>query len=132
MDNGGYAFIQLSSSGSADKDMVQWYIRKVAWKNGKATYTVDFSSYENGKDGEIDLSKINYMRVFFAHTFISDEINMKISNVKIVDSTNICTVPSIFSDGMMLQQNKDISVWGTAKPGNTITVKISKAELAQL
>lgn len=77
-------------------------------KNGKATYTVDFSSYENGKDGEIDLSKINYMRVFFAHTFISDEINMKISNVKIVDSTNICTVPSIFSDGMMLQQNKDI------------------------
>ena len=128
MDNGGYAFIQLSSSGSADKDMVQWYIRKVAWKNGKATYTVDFSSYENGKDGEIDLSKINYMRVFFAHTFISDEINMKISNVKIVDSTNICTVPSIFSDGMMLQQNKDISVWGTAKPGNTITVKISKAD----
>ena len=29
---------------------------------------------------------------------------------------------------MMLQQNKDISVWGTAKPGNTITVKISKAD----
>ncbi|WP_448903397.1 sialate O-acetylesterase [Eubacterium sp.] len=125
MDNNGKAYIQLSSGGNAEADMVQWQLKKVAWKNGKATYTVDFSGYENGT-GEIDLSKINYMRIFFVHTTFKDQIKIKIDNVQIVDSTNVCTVPTIFSDGMMFQQNKVITVWGNAKPNNKITVKLSK------
>ena len=35
-----------------------------------------------------------------------------------------CTVPTIFSDRMMFQQNKPITVWGTGKAGNNINVKL--------
>ena len=47
MDNGGYAFIQLSSSGKCRQGT--WFsgtLEKWLGRMEKATYTVDFSSYE--------------------------------------------------------------------------------------
>ena len=90
------------------------------WKN---TYTLNISNAE-AVAGEIDYSKINYMRIYFVHTTFTDKIKIKINNIKLIDNTNQCTVPTIFSDRMMFQQNKPITVWGTGKAGNNINVKL--------
>lgn len=123
MENYGKAFIELSSSGSAADEMIQWKLQNLPWKNGKATYRVDFSNSQIGV-GKINLQNINYLRMYFVHTTFKDQIKLKISDVKIIDTTNECTLPTIFSDGMMFQQNKQITVWGTAKVGNDITVRL--------
>lgn len=34
-------------------------------------------------------------------------------------------MPSVFSDGMVLQQNSDCKLWGTATPGSIVEVKVS-------
>ena len=38
------------------------------------------------------------------------------------------TLPAIFSDNMVLQQNAQVNVWGKATPGEKVTVKASWAE----
>lgn len=121
--NNGKQFIELSSAGSATDQMVQFNMKNLPWKNGKNTYTLNISNAEAGA-GEIDYSKINYMRIYFVHTTFTDKIKIKINNIKLIDNTNQCTVPTIFSDRMMFQQNKPITVWGTGKAGNNINVKL--------
>ena len=32
------------------------------------------------------------------------------------------TMPSVFADNMVLQQNTDVAFWGTADPGEKVTV----------
>lgn len=34
-------------------------------------------------------------------------------------------MPSVFSDGMVLQQNSDCKIWGTATPGSVVEVKVT-------
>lgn len=41
---------------------------------------------------------------------------------------NALALPSIFGDHMVLQQGKDIQVWGWADPGETVNVKLGDAE----
>ena len=38
------------------------------------------------------------------------------------------TLPAIFSDNMVLQQNAQVNVWGKATPGEKVTVKASWAD----
>ena len=38
-------------------------------------------------------------------------------------------LPNVFSDNMVLQQGKLVNVWGTADPGERITVKFAKQTL---
>lgn len=40
------------------------------------------------------------------------------------------TLPAIFSDNMVLQQNAQVNVWGKATPGEKVTVKASWADKA--
>ena len=40
------------------------------------------------------------------------------------------TLPAIFSDNMVLQQNTQVNVWGKAAPGEKVTVKASWADKA--
>jgi sialate O-acetylesterase len=35
------------------------------------------------------------------------------------------SLPDVLSDGMVLQQNQKVPIWGTAEPGETITVKFA-------
>ena len=37
------------------------------------------------------------------------------------------TLPAIFSDNMVLQQNASVNLWGKAAPGERVTVKASWA-----
>ena len=38
-------------------------------------------------------------------------------------------MPSIFTDHMVMQQNADNKIWGTAAPGKKVTVKTSGTRL---
>lgn len=37
-------------------------------------------------------------------------------------------LPTVFSDGMVLQRERPIKVWGTAEPGEEVTVRLKKAK----
>ncbi|MDG5799024.1 sialate O-acetylesterase [Marinilabiliaceae bacterium ANBcel2] len=39
------------------------------------------------------------------------------------NKTNELSLPSVFSDNMVLQQNSDVAVWGKAKPGSSVTIE---------
>ncbi|MBN1782693.1 9-O-acetylesterase [bacterium] len=41
-----------------------------------------------------------------------------------IQSTSMVRIPNLFSDHMVLQQNQPIPVWGTAGPGETVTVRL--------
>ncbi len=48
--------------------------------------------------------------------------------VSMIFSTNCfsnVSLPAIFSDGMVLQRNADVKIWGWAKPGEVVTIKPS-------
>lgn len=115
--------IELTSSGHSDVNEMTWGLGSVDWKAGQHTYLVPFST--GGKTGgDMDLSNINFIRFYAVNvpTDYAGRIQMAISNVKIVDLTNRTKLPTLFSDKMMFQQNKPISVWGTATQGKEITV----------
>jgi len=38
------------------------------------------------------------------------------------------TLPSLFSDHMVLQQNKPVTIWGKADPGHKVTVRLGAYE----
>ncbi|GHU72462.1 hypothetical protein FACS189413_15590 [Bacteroidia bacterium] len=121
--------IELTSSGRADVNEMLWGIAAADWKAGKHTYTLPFVNA--GKTGgDIDLSNINFIR-FYAVNVPADytgRINLKVSNVKIVDLTTQTKLPALFGDRMMFQQNKPIRVWGTAVAGKEITVDFYKGD----
>lgn len=115
--------IELSSSGRPDQNEMLWGIGSVDWKSGQHTYMIPFSTASK-TGGDIDLSNINFIR-FYAVNVPPDytgRIQMSVSNVKIVDLTNRTKLPTLFSDKMMFQQNKPVSVWGTASEGKVIKV----------
>ena len=39
-------------------------------------------------------------------------------------------LPAVFGDHMVLQQNVNVPVWGTAEPGEQVTVTLEKQKLA--
>lgn len=119
------AEVELGSGGKDDANDLTWTLSKLPWQHGKATYQLKFSAADI-QHGEVDLSKLNYIRVYFAHWPADEEVHIKVSNVKIVDVTTMCTLPTIFGDGMTFQQNKPIKVWGNAKAGNNITAQLKK------
>lgn len=122
--------IELTSSGRSDVNEMTWGIGNVDWKAGQHTYMVPFST--GGKTGgDIDLSNINFIRFYAVNvpTDYTGHIQMAVTNVKIVDLTNRTKLPTLFSDKMMFQQNKPISIWGTANAGKSITVDIYKNDV---
>lgn len=119
--------IELSSSGKADVNEMTWGIGSVDWKAGQHTYMVPFST--GGKTGgDMDLSNINFIRFYGVNvpTEYIGRVQMSVSNVKLVDLTNRTKLPSVFGDKMMFQQNKPISIWGTANAGKNLTVDLYK------
>lgn len=115
--------IELTSSGRSDQNEKTWDIGNVNWKSGQNTYMIPFS-IAGKTGGGLDLSNINYLRIYGVNvpTDYTGKITIGISNVKIVDLTNQTKLPSLFSDKMMFQQKKPISVWGTARGGKKIKV----------
>lgn len=122
--------IELTSSGRPDQNEKNWDISNVNWKPGHNTYTIPFS-ISGITGGELDLSNINYLRIYGVNVPLdyAGKITLDISNVKIVDLTTQTKLPTLFSDKMMFQQNKPISIWGTAIEGKEIKVNWYKNDV---
>lgn len=125
----GAGQIELSSDGTNDSHELTFNATGINWTEGKTTVTLDFAQ-GSSTGGDIDLSNINYMRVYFVHlpaTF-KDTITIKIDNVRIVDTTTQLILPTVFSDGMMFQQKKPMNIYGYHSNNSTVEVKFYKGE----
>lgn len=123
----GVGQIELTSSGKPDSHEATLGLNTVDWKQGKNTYYVPLSSAVS-TGGAIDWSAINYMRIYLTrvpNTMVGS-IAWSLNNVRIVDFTTKATLPTIFSDGMLFQQNKPMNIWGYGTEGKQIKVELSK------
>lgn len=127
--NNGVGQIELTSGGKCDTQEATFGIGAVDWKVGKHTYFLPLASHGNS-GGEIDWSNLNYMRIYLTRIpeDMKGTINLKVNNVKVVDFTTKTTLPTLFSDGMMFQQNKAMNIWGYGKEGKKIAVELFKGE----
>lgn len=81
----------------------------------------------------IDMSQIDRLYLYIDSvnhpSEAGDTFEMKVRNVKIIDTTNDpveMTLPTLFGSGMIFQQGKPFSVWGTAEAGDTVTAVLTK------
>jgi hypothetical protein len=120
--------IELTSGGRPDLNELGFGISTPDWKPGKHTYTLAFST-GSATSGTIDLSAINYMRIFCVHIPKTvDKLTMKVDNVKIIDRTRVTVLPTLFGNGMMFQQNKPIKIWAYSEPTHKISIKLYKGD----
>lgn len=119
----GVGQIELTSSGRCDVEEATIGLGSVNWKEGKHTYYVPLQSVLGG----LNVSNLNYMRVYLTKLDnMVGTIHWTMDNVRIVDFTTKSSLPTIFSDGMMFQQNKSMNIWGYGAKGKTIKVELSK------
>lgn len=119
----GVGQIELTSSGRCDVEEATIGLGSVDWKEGKHTYYVPLKSVLGG----LNVSNLNYMRVYLTKLDnMVGTIHWTMDNVRIVDFTTKSSLPTIFSDGMMFQQNKSMNIWGYGAKGKTIKVELSK------
>ncbi len=119
--------LELTSGGMCDVEEISTSISTFNWQSGKHEYVVNLSSLS----GTIDYASINYMRIYIiiGEGNTTDELHIKIDNVRLVDTTNQkSTLPTLFSDGMLFQQNKPMNMWGYGTAGDTVTAKLYKEE----
>lgn len=120
--------IELTSSGKNDVDELTFDHRQ-RWRAGTHTYEVPFIlGTENG--GKVDYSNINFFRIYCGgmNNYPDSKVTINLYNIRIVDHSKATYMPSFFSDGMLVQQNKDIPIWGYAAAGKKITAKFLKGD----
>lgn len=119
----GNGQIELTSSGQSDKEEATIGLSAVDWKVGKHTYSVPLASVLGG----LKTDNLNYMRVYLVRLDnMVGTIHWTIDNLRILDYTTKAKLPTVFSDGMMFQQNKPMNIWGYGAKGKTIKVELSK------
>lgn len=119
----GVGQIELTSSGKCDVEEATIGLGAVDWKEGKHTYYVPLQSVLGG----LNVSNLNYMRVYLTRLDnMVGTIHWTMDNVRILDFTTKASLPTIFSDGMMFQQNKPMNIWGYGAKGKTIKIELSK------
>lgn len=121
----GNGQIELTSSGKCDVNEATFDVASVNWKAGKHTYYVPLIT-ASASGGGIDWSAINYMRLYLVDipSSMKGSIRWKLDNVHIVDFADKTSLPTLFSDGMMFQQNKPINIWGYGLQGKNISVEL--------
>ncbi|MBE6758212.1 MAG: hypothetical protein E7552_06680, partial [Ruminococcaceae bacterium] len=122
--------IELTSSGTCDKEELSYNIGALDWEINERTYTVPLSAMAK-TGGDIDLSAIDYMRMYISgwNAALTGAVTLKVTAVRLVDltSTEPTTVlPSVFSDGMMFQQNKPMNVFGYGEADTKMTAELYK------
>lgn len=117
--------LELSSSGKCDQNELAVGIQTLNWQDGKNEYAINLSAFTS-TNGDLDLSKINYMRIYMNGwpASFTDQIRIAVTNVRLVDTTNGAALPTLFSDGMMFQQNKPMNMWGYGNEGDVITAEL--------
>lgn len=119
--------LELTSGGTCDVEEISTSISTLNWRSGKHEYAINLSSLS----GTIDYASINYMRIYLiiGEGNTTDELRIKINNVRLVDATNQkSTLPTLFGDGMLFQQNKPMNMWGYGTAGDAVTAKLYKGD----
>ena len=120
--------IELTSSGHNDVNEATFGIAAPEWKAGKHTYSIPLVT-AGTTGGAIDWSNVNFMRIYWIHMPCYDgTMTLKVDNVRIVDYTTKTKLPTLFSDGMMFQQQKPINIWGYAAEGKQVSVELFRGE----
>lgn len=119
--------VELTSGGKPDTNEKSVNVNTLNFKNGKNEYTVSLSS-GSATGGNIDYSAINYMRIYINNfnADFSDNIRLKIDNVRLIE--NYSAIPTLFSDGMILQQNKPMNLWGNGAYGEPVIATLKKGD----
>ena len=122
--------IELTSSGTCDKEELGKAISEINWKYGKHEYAFSLSAF-SVTNGPVDYAGFDYMRIYlnqFGSDF-EDTITFKVDNVRLVEKARErWSLTTLFSDGMMFQQNKEMNVWGYGAPGETVTATLYKQD----
>ena len=119
--NDSYALMRISDS-YANLTTGEWQHYMLPWSKLRDA-------------GKLDQTKISRLYFFIDSVNHPEEagheFEMMIKNVQIVDTTNDpveLTMPTLFGDGMIFQQNKPMQVWGTAEKGDTVTATLKKGD----
>ncbi len=117
--------IELTSSGKCDENEANYSTSQLRWKEGTHEYAIPLSSFGT-TGGTLDLSSINYMRIYMNNWSgdFSDRLQIIVNNVRLVDTAGAPTLPTLFSDGMLFQQNKPMKLWGYGDANTAVTAKL--------
>ncbi|MBO5798158.1 MAG: hypothetical protein J6R77_07445, partial [Clostridia bacterium] len=80
--------IELTSSGGGDREEIYWNTSDINWKEGEWVRQVFPLASAHTTGGTLNPEALNYMRVYFVgleEKFVSEQITLKIGNVRIVD-----------------------------------------------
>lgn len=127
--------IRLFSTGVNDK-YAHFYSRTSYASfqpNEWNTLLIPWTQLQN--PGNIDQTAIEKIYIYFDSVnngqYAGDTLELMVKNVQIVDLTNApveMELPTLFGDGMIFQQNKPISIWGTAEAGDTVNATLKKGD----
>ena len=123
--------LELTSGGACDKQELSVNVGTLNWQSGVNEYDLPLSSFNASSvagSPPFNPASINYMRIYMVSlpTSNTDVYRLKIYNVRLVDATDSAVLPTLFSDGMLFQQNKPMKLWGYAKEGDQITGVLKK------
>ncbi len=116
--------LELTSSGGSDVQEASWTVDKLGLRSGWTSLRLKISEANN--DNGLDLSNINYLRLYIKPGN-TDTYRIKLQDVYITNVAENSPLPSVFSDGMMFQQNKTMNLWGQVGSDSNVTVELYKA-----
>ncbi len=121
--------IELTSSGGNDRNEANYSVSQLQWREGTYEYLIPLSLFST-TGGALDLSAINYMRIYIINwpDDVTDRMRIAVTNVRIVDTASAPVLPTLFSDNMMFQQNKPMNLWGFGEEGSAATATLHKGD----
>lgn len=121
--------IELTSSGKCDVNEANYSTAQLRWQEGTHEYAIPLSAFGT-TGGTLDLSAINYMRIYMNNwpSDFTDRLYIAVNNVRLVDVAGAPTLPTLFSDNMLFQQNKPMNLWGYSEVGEAVTAKLYQGE----
>ncbi len=116
--------LELTSSGGSDVQEASWTVDKLGLRSGWTSLRLKISDANN--DNGLVLSNINYLRLYIKPGN-TDTYRIKVQDVYITNEKENSPLPSVFSDGMMFQQNKTMNLWGQVGSDCNVSVELYKA-----
>ena len=110
------ATVWVLADGNWSKDAILYASPFEAWE-GKTKITVDIP---------LAMSKLRVYVKYYGETPMKEKV-FTINNVDVEGETYI--VPTLFGDGMMFQQNKEMNIWGYGPVGSSAVAKLYKGDI---
>lgn len=116
--------IELTSSGKSDVQEANWAVDKLGLRSGWTSLRLKLSdaNFDNG----LNLAAVNYFRMYI-RPGNNDTYRIKIQDLYITNQAEKSPLPSVFSDGMLFQQNKTMNLWGRVGSESDVSVELYKA-----